>query len=240
MLSLRGARRRSNLSCRMTECFASLAMTALIAATVSGGPLAVPKGAAPVMLSTVAFDRDAVGKPPSHFTFAVTGTGPEAHWEIQEDPFIPGHRHLLVQNGRTEPGENVALAILNDRVFQHGEIVVRFRVNGGEDDQSAGIVWRYQDPQNYYLVRASAKEDACSVYRVKKGKLKLLDTKSAIILPYTWHELRLIFVDKNFTAFVDGELTVGGKDSSDLKAGQIGLCTLSDSNIRFDSLRVPR
>jgi len=199
-----------------------------------------PKGAAPVFLSSISFAHDAVGKPPAQFAFAVTGAGPEVRWEVQEDPLVPGHRHILVQSGKTEPGENVALAILKDRVLQHGEIAVRFRVNSGEDDQSAGIVWRYKDPQTYYLVRASAKEDACSVYQIKKGKMKLIDSKPVIIIPYTWHELRLIFVNKDFTAFVDGELALGGKDSSYLDAGQIGLCTLSDSVVRFDDLRVSR
>lgn len=201
---------------------------------------APPKGAVPVYLSTISFDHDAAGKPPANFSFAVTGEGPEMHWEIQQDPLVTAPHHILVQNGKTDLGDNVAIALLGDRSLQNGEIAVRFRVNSGEDDQSAGIVWRYKDPQTYYMARASAKEDTCSVYRVKKGKMKLIDSNLVVIVPYTWHELRLVFVNKDFTAFVDGELAVGGKDSSYLEAGKIGLCTLSDSTVRFDGLRVSR
>jgi hypothetical protein len=199
-----------------------------------------PKNAAPVFLAALSFDKDSLGKPPADFVFAVTGEGPAARWEVQQDPSISTLHHLLVQTGHTEPGDNAALALLHGSLLEHGEVVVRFRVNGGEDDQSAGIVWRYQDPQTYYMARASAKDDACSVYLVKKGKRKLLDTQQVVIIPYTWHELRVVFVQKSYSVFIDHELIVGGKNSGLPGAGQIGLCTLSDSVVRFDDFRYSR
>jgi len=189
-------------------------------------------------LSVISLDQDPIGKPPGQFTFAVTGEGQDVHWEVQLDPLAAARRHTLLQSGKAAPGDNVALALINGVKLQNGEAAVRFKVTSGEDDQSAGIVWRYQDPQTYYLARASAKDDSCSVYRVKKGVMKLLDTQQATIMPYTWHELRVVFVKKNYTLFVDGELVVGGKDAGLLETGKVGLCTLSDSAVRFDDIRV--
>jgi hypothetical protein len=193
-----------------------------------------------VPLNVISLAQDPIGKPPVQFTFAVTGEGQDIHWDVQLDHLAAARRPILVQSGKAEPGDNVALALLNGVMLQNGEMDVRFKVNSGEDDQSAGIVWRYQDPQNYYLARASAKDESCSVYRVKKGMLKLLDTQQVTVMPYTWHGLRVVFVQKNYTVFVDGELVVGGKDSGLMKAGKVGLCTLSDSAVHFDDIRVSR
>jgi hypothetical protein len=221
----------------------SALLSGLSAAVLAGedqGLKAPPKNAVAVPLNVVSLAQDPIGKPPAQFTFAVTGEGQDIHWEVQLDHFAATRHPLLIQNGKAEAGDNVALALVNGVLLQNGEMDVRFKVTSGEEDQSAGIVWRYQDPQTYYLARASAKDDSCSVYRGRKGVLKLLDTQQATIMPYTWHDLRVVFVQKNYTVFVDGELVVGGKDSSFMKAGGVGLCTLSDSVVQFDDIRVSR
>jgi len=200
----------------------------------------LPKGAVPAPMTLFNFDYDTPGKLPPQFTLAVTGTGSEIHWEVREDPQAPSRPYVLAQSGKADPGENFALALLKGPLLEHGEVAVRFKAVGGEQDQAAGIVWRYQDPQTYYVVRANAREDNCSVYRVKKGLRKLLDEKPVVVLPYTWHELRLIFVGKNYTAFLDGEAVLGGKDKTYLGPGQVGLWTKADSSIRFDDLRVSK
>jgi hypothetical protein len=59
-------------------------------------------------------------------------------------------------------------------------------------------------------------------------------------MPYTWHDLRIVFVNNSYTAFIDGGLVLGGKSSSVLGTGQVGLWTKADSSIRFDDFRLPR
>jgi len=183
------------------------------------------------------FDHDAAGKPPKGFSLAVTGAGPSILWEVRPDSHAPSKPNILAQSGKAEPGENFALAILDGKILQFGEAAVRFKTVNGEEDQAAGIVWRYKDPQTYYVVRANAREDNCSVYRVKQGKRKLLESQSIIVSPYIWHDLRIIFVNDKFTAFFDGELVLGGKDSS-FRSGQVGLWTKADSVTYFDDFRV--
>ncbi len=198
----------------------------------------LPKDAVPAPQAVFNFDRDALGKPPQRFSLAVTGEGAEIHWEVRQDPHAPSAPNILVQSGKASPGENFALALLDNVMLDHGEIAVRFKAQSGEEDQAAGIVYRYKDPQNYYVIRANSKEDNVALYRVKKGKRKLLDSKDVIVSPYTWHELRITFAKENYTALLDGELILGGKDSSFKDPGLIGLWTKSDSVMAFDDLRV--
>jgi hypothetical protein len=201
---------------------------------------AVPPQAIPVPMAVFNFDHDALGKPPPRFRLAVTGAGSGVHWEVVRDRLAPSPPNILVQEGHAKPGENFALALLEDVRLDHGEVAVRFKALSGEEDQAAGIVFRYRDPQNYYVIAADAREDTCALFRFKKGKRKLLDTKEAVITPLTWHELRITFAKGTYTALIDNDLILGGKDTSFTEPGLVGLWTKADAQIAFDDLRVSR
>jgi hypothetical protein len=214
-------------------------MTALLLVSIPAYSLDLPpKSAIPLPSVTFNFDKDTPGTIPSHFIAAVTGDGPSVHWEVRRDYHPISRPNILVQSGRTEPGANAALLILQPGPFDHGEISVRFKILSGGEDQAAGILWNYRDPQTYSVVRASAQEDNCAVYVIKRGKRKVIDQKAAVVTPYTWHELRLVFTRDRYTAFVDGELAMGGINFKSLAPGQVGLWTSSDSNVAFDDLQV--
>ena len=46
----------------------------------------------------------------------------------------------------------------------------QFKPVGGNEDQAGGMVWRFQDGDNYYVVRANALEDNVVLYKTEKGK----------------------------------------------------------------------
>jgi hypothetical protein len=216
-------------------------MTLLIFMSIVASALeAPPKDAVPIPMAEYNFDHELPGKLPKGFTPALSGAGPSIHWEIRDDPQAPSRPYVLAQSGKAEPGENFALMLLDGRTLENGEVAVRFKVVAGEEDQAAGIVWRYRDPQTYYVVRANALEDNCCVYRVTKGKRKLLDEQAVVVSPYIWHDLRLVFVNRNFTVFLDNEMIVGGKDKALSGVGQVGLWTKADSSIRFDDFRISK
>src|SRR5262249_44937521 len=159
------------------------------------------------------FDQDALGKVPPRFTAFSAGNGAPFHWEIRRDHQAPSPPNVLMQTGKGQPGENFAALLFDEAKMDHGEVSVRFKAIDGEENQGAGIIYRYQDPQNYYVIRADAREDTCAFYRIHKGKRKLIDSKEVIVAPYRWHELHITFVNGTYTALVDGEAILGGKDS---------------------------
>jgi hypothetical protein len=131
-----------------------------------------------------------------------------------------------------------ALLLLDDEKPDHGELATKFKTLNTDDEQVAGLVCRYQDPQNYFVVLASAKDDDCSLYRVKKGKRKLLDTQQVVVTPMIMHELRLVFAKGTYTVLLDGEAALGGKNSSFDGAGLVGLWTSAGSAALFNDFRV--
>ena len=47
---------------------------------------------------------------------------------------------------------------------------MKFKLISGRVDQAAGLVWRYRDENNYYIVRANALEDNVVLYKVENGR----------------------------------------------------------------------
>ena len=215
-----------------------VAMSAGLAYAAAPDPMVPPKDAVPAPMAAFNFDHDAVGKLPPRFTAAVMGEGPEIHWEVKQDRLAPSAPNVLVQSGKAKPGENFALALLDNVQLDHGEIAVRFKVLSGEEEQAVGIVYRYKDARNYYIIATSAHDDSCAIYQVKKGIRKQIDSQNVIVSPYTWHELHIIFAGPSYTALVDGEAVMGGKDSTFKGPGLVGLWTKSDTVADFDDLRI--
>ncbi len=132
------------------------------------------------------------------------------------------------------------LLLLNKIQRETGEVAVRLKTLRVEGDQDAGVVVRYQDPRNFYVVVVSAKDESCALERVEDGKTKRIGAQDIPVSPLAWHELRVLFVQNRFTALLDGELVLGLKDSAFKKAGRIGLWSRAGSSILFDNFRISR
>jgi hypothetical protein len=116
-------------------------------------------------------------------------------------------------------------------------VSVRFKAVSGKVDQAGGVVVRYQDKDNYYIVRANALEDNVRLYKVEKGKriqIADLDTKVA---PGQWHTLSLAAQGNRLVATFDGQ-RLEAEDATFSRPGLAGLWTKADSVTYFDELRI--
>jgi hypothetical protein len=191
------------------------------------------------------FQGDAVGTMPKGFAFAVTGPGAKERWEIREDATSPNGDRVLVQASDDKTRARFPLAIYDALRFADGAVAVRFKAISGEIDQAAGLVWRYRDPNNYYIVRANALEGNVVLYKVENGKRSDLKPvgagvfaygKEAHVLKGTWQELRVEFTAKRFRVFLDGRPLFEVEDDTFAEAGRVGLWTKADSVTAFDGL----
>ncbi len=127
----------------------------------------------PLFAKTIEFTGDKVGAVPSGWTVAMTHEGGAPKWEVL---LIDGRR-ILAQTSTDNTSGRFPLAIYRKARFADGSVSVRFKPLAGERDQAAGLVWRYKDPENYYIVRANALEDNVVLYKVEQGKWISLEPK---------------------------------------------------------------
>ena len=184
------------------------------------------------------FDSDTPGKAPAHFRSARTGQGAEGTWAVKEDPTAPSKPNVLAQTSTDDTDYRFPLAILEEGSFQDVVVSVKFKAVSGKVDQAGGIVFRYQDPNNYYVVRANALEDNYRLYHVVAGRRRQFAGTNFRVTPNQWHTLRVEVVGKQIKCYYDGALKITATDDTFKGPGKVGLWTKADSVTYFDNFEV--
>jgi len=224
-----------------------------LAGACSGEPMTPepnrpPAPPAPEGARVIDFEAAPVGAPPSGFTFARTGKGGPGRWEVVTVDGAPSGRRALAQTSTDATSYRFPVAVAEGFTARDVDLAVRFRPVSGKVDQAAGLVWRYRDADNYYIVRANALEDNVVLYKVENGKRTDLDVKGAgstygvkaEVPADAWSELRVIARGNLFTVYLNGKELFQVEDGTFREAGRVGLWTKADSVTRFDDLRFAR
>lgn len=200
----------------------------------------------PCRAGTINFDHTAAGAVPAGWTVAMTHQGGPPKWEVLEDSSAPSRPKVLAQVSNDRTAGRFPLAIWDGASIKDGTLTVRFKAVSGTVDQGAGLVWRYRDPNNYYIVRANALEDNVVLYKVQNGERVALAPRGAVSRTYgvkhkvpkqTWSILGVSFHGNLFTVSLDNEKLFDVEDSTFTGAGKTGLWTKSDSVIYFDDFQ---
>ncbi len=125
-------------------------------------------------------------------------------------------------------------------------VTVKFKPISGRGDQGAGIVWRYRDKDNYYIVRANALEGNVVLYKVENGKrtdLPLVGKGRTYgmkekVPSGVWGTLRVVAKGNHFEVYHNGKKLYEVEDETFKQAGKVGLWTKADSVIYFDDLQI--
>src|SRR5947199_4293870 len=106
------------------------------------------------------FDNLNAGAPPPGWIATKTGSG-APKWTVEKDDTAPSKPNVLKQSGTA----TYPVALKEDGVvIRDGFAEVRFKAIAGSEDRAAGLVWRAQNANNYYAVRANALEDNVVLY----------------------------------------------------------------------------
>ena len=204
--------------------------------------LGVPLGA-----QTINFDTAAAGSPAPDWTIAMTHKGGPPKWEVLKDDTSPSKPNVLAQLSNDRTGGRFPLAVYDKASFKDGTVSVKFKAVSGSTDQAAGLIWRYKDPDNYYIVRANALEDNVVLYKVEKGERIALAPKGTPSKTYgvkhrvpkqTWNTLSVSFQGNLATVLFDGKKLFDVEDATFTGAGKVGLWTKADSVTYFDDFVV--
>ena len=175
------------------------------------------------------FDQDAPGALPAGWRAGVTGHGSPL-WTVEADATAPSKPHVLKQSGEGA----FPWCIRPDVSFADGVVEVKFKSIAGRKDQAGGVVWRFQDGDNYYVARANALEDNVSLYYAENGRRNTLKYVDAPVPRDSWHTLRVEFSGKNIRVIFNGKTTIEMDDDHIAGVGAVGVWTKADSVTLFD------
>jgi hypothetical protein len=192
------------------------------------------------------FEDATVGQPPSDFTEALTAGGGPVKWRVIEAPDAPSGKRVVAQLSQDATSARYPLLVLNEFKAKDVDASVRFKPISGKKDQAAGIVWRWQDKDNYLVARANALEDNVVAYKTVAGKRSSIgiqgDAKSygveAKVPPNQWSTLRVRMVGNLAEIYMNDRKLFEVENDAFTTAGKVGLWTKADSVMQFDDLKV--
>jgi hypothetical protein len=197
-------------------------------------------------VNVITFDHDPIGSTPTGWTIGMTNRIVPPKWEILHDPSAPTPPNVLAQVASDPRHDRYALAILNRISMRDGDLSVRFKPVSGHD-QAGGIIFRYRDDKNYYVLRASAMLDDVALYKVENGRPIPITPRGLPpsnfevkhdIHPNAWQILKVSLHGNQFQVYVNHRRLFRAQDATFSGSGKVGLCTVSDSITYFDDFRV--
>jgi hypothetical protein len=210
--------------------FSRILYTLAITVCVAAVPLTA--GAQTTRQTFWSFETDRIGVAPRGFQFAVTAKREPGKWVVLKE----GSNQVLAQVDRDKTPRRFAMALVKDSSYQDVKISVRAKPIAGDEEMVAGLVWRYRDPDHYYVARWN--NDSVRVDRVVKGERELLPKHEIkISVPAkTWQTFTVEHRGADIKVFIGKQKVFEGKDSTYRDPGKIGVWIKADSLTYFDDL----
>lgn len=180
------------------------------------------------MKSIWTFDRDPVGAVPAEFT-PVLGT-----WTVEPDPTAPTPPNVLVQTAQFRAGLHFPRCLIDGARAADLVAEVAFRPRAGQNDQAGGLVFRVQDPENYYVFRANLLDDL-ALFTASNGVRRALGRFQA--RAEGWQRLRVDARGREIRCYWNDALVIDVRDATFAEGG-VGLWTIADSVSAFDDVSV--
>jgi hypothetical protein len=194
---------------------------------------------------TINFDSAKPGSVPPGWT-VTPGAGAAPQWEILKDTTAPSPPYVFAEiSGYAANGE-CPLAILNKMEVTDGDLSVKVKPVAGKQDRAGGLVFRYRDPDNYYVVRANALENSIVLYKVEDGRRIPLASRGAPAsfgvkhpVPVNqWSVLKVQFHGPLFSVYFNHRRLFEVLDSTFRQSGKVGLWTKAGGITYFDDFRI--
>lgn len=173
------------------------------------------------------FDEEQAGSPPQD-SEVFSGT-----WEVRAEGGAPSEPNALCQTAEAE----FPAVVLSDASYTDFALSTQFKPISGEEDQAAGLIFRVEDENNYYIVRANALEDNVDIYKYVDGERTQTASEPAELDTGEWRGLRVEVEGEDIRVLLDKKEVVEATDD-EFTAGRVGLWTKADSTSCFDNVMV--
>lgn len=182
------------------------------------------------------FDEDRADQLPAGFTLAAMRQSHPGRWFLHR----PAADGCLAHQADAK-ASGYSLAIADHQAPSDISASVRMQATGG--GRSGGLVWRYQNDQNFYTLLLDLSRGEVAVYRISSGNRVRLDVDDGLELdPAAWHTLKVTHADSSLRVMLGGirvfEEQDRRYDNRSSPAGRVGLVATGDSDVCFDDLSV--
>jgi hypothetical protein len=187
---------------------------------------------------------------PPFWTATETGPAEPSRWEVRRDSTAPSRPNVFDQVSGVAGNGEFPLAVFDKVICRDGDLSVKFKIaDNARRVKAAGIVWRYQDPRNYYLLQFSVDERNIALIRVQNGQFHPVPVLkgrpgdigvSHDLRTGEWYVAKVIFRGNSFRVLFGNRELFDATDDSLPTPGKTGLWTRGGTIASFDDFHIDR
>lgn len=201
---------------------------------------------------TVDLDAEKAGAPPSGFTSVTGGAGDPGKWVILADdvpPLLPSFnpnaskiykKNVIAQTSEDIKRGRYPMLFFDEKDdFTDFECSFRFKVANGILLQSAGMVFRAQDKDNYYVIRADTSAKVFGFSKFVGGEMA--GAPIAVNVPVEkgqWHEMTVRCKGNQISVYLDGKQAIPTMTDNSYRKGKVGFWTQADTVAYFSDIQL--
>lgn len=196
------------------------------------------------------FDNLKPGSLPPYWTATATRDITAPRWAVMRDATAPSRPNVFSQVASVTNNAEFPLAVFDKVICKDGDLSVKFEIAASTRRiKTAGIVWRYQDPQNYYLLHFSVDERNIALFHVENGQARPLPViggrpgdigVSHDLKTGEWYVAKVVFRGNAIKVLFGNRELFNAVDGSIAVPGKTGLWTRGGTVAAFDDFRIDR
>lgn len=185
------------------------------------------------------------GSLPEGWKAELAGKGIPGDWQVVEvevpsilDPLSRqaprlNRKPALTQSVPSNEDERFPMLIHTAERFGDFTFSTRLRIEGGDLEQIAGLVFRHQDSKNFYVARISALGGNLRFYKFVDGERSAPIGPAIPFRKGIWYDLSVRAEGNQIELFVNGTNALPTLTDNSFNAGHIGFLTKSDTVALF-------
>jgi hypothetical protein len=155
---------------------------------------------------------------------------------------LPGSAPAVTQSGVLAPiaedmtDEHFPMFIYDGDTYRDFRVTTRFKIVSGIAEQMAGLVFRFQNNSNFYVVRASSLGQNIRFYKVVNGERSNPIGPMFKVPAGEWHTLAVQCDGDKINIFFDDRPVMPTLNDNSFNEGKVGFWTKSDALSYFADL----
>jgi len=187
------------------------------------------------------FSADALEQTPPEFQSMNLGKGKPGEWKVILDEVPPllaplsskapsiSRRGVLAQTSSMAAAARFTALIFQGDAYRNFKLTTRFKIVSGALQQTAGLVFRFENESNFYFAGASALDQEFRCSKVVNGQGKPPIGQTEVISNGVWHDLAVECQGTRIVCSLDGKEVVKLIDAVEVRPGKIGFWTRGDT-----------
>jgi hypothetical protein len=196
------------------------------------------------------FSKNPTGGMPTNWQSQLFGGGQPGVWKVAYDEapsefpaltekaLAVSKRAVVAQVSTDSTDERYPLLVYSPEAYGDFTLTTRFKTVSGAAEQMAGLAFRLQDSNNFYVVRASSLGGTLKFYKVVNGERGEPVGVNTPVTSGQWHELSVECKGNYIRCSLDGKVSLPELTDYSFTSGKIGFWTKSDSVTYFTDTKL--